>query len=69
MLLNSTTGTVMLKDNSTPLGTDLLSVKSNNEAVTYFAVSSNGINTDGTITSRGDDTYDLMRRYNFFSQS
>ncbi len=52
--LDATRGALTVRDNATPIGTNLLQVQSTGGATTYFAVSSTGVNATGTATISGN---------------
>ena len=54
IVLNSSVGALTIRDNSTPLGTNLFQIQNNLGSSTYLAVSVSGVNVTGTTTSSGN---------------
>ena len=53
VVLDSTRGALTLRDNATPIGTNLLEVQNNSGATTYFGVSATGTTISGGLTQSG----------------
>ncbi len=56
IVLAGSPGGLTIRDNATPLGTDLFDIQNNSGTTNYFAVSANGISTSGTLTASGAAT-------------
>jgi hypothetical protein len=54
IILDATRGALSLRDNSTPLGANLLEVQNNAGSTTYFAVTASGVAITGTTTVSGN---------------
>ncbi len=54
IVLNGTNGALTVRDNSSPLGANLLEVQNNGGTTTYFGVTASGISTTGTETASSD---------------
>jgi hypothetical protein len=54
IVLNSSVGGLSIRDNATPLGTNLLEIQSNDGSVNYFSIDTTGANVTGTFTATGN---------------
>jgi hypothetical protein len=52
--LNSSVGGLTIRDNSTPLGTNLFEIQNNLGSTTYFNVTVSGVGVTGTATATGN---------------
>ncbi len=54
IVLNSSVGGLTIRDNSTPLGTNLFEIQNNAGSSTYLAVTVSGLSVTGTTTASGN---------------